>query len=389
MGPPTLLGTTVRFPATTKWTSFDQVLIQGLLNRGDVTVSVAVADHGVLVHTAIGGTVDKDTGAPATVESRLQIASNSKVLTGTVVMELVEQGTLRLDQPVLDIVAHKLGVTMLDQRMRFVTVKQLLSHTSGFGFRRPLFFGGEVDSCQDAARNGLTHSLEHPPGVNYLYSNMNFCILGLLIEAITGMPYQQAIKDRLLTPLNITDMRIAGTYDLQPGDVHHQAGPDRKYMEALGPAGAWIGTPADLVRIVDSLDDTLPGFHPLLPATVALMRTPLPIAYIKPGDAYGLALRLWSDGTWGHTGTIENAHSMVIHRDDGITWALMINGNSPSVTDTIRKVVDAAFATMSIRPPPADPTVYTVPPPLVPTAPPAQNGPTTAAPATTGPPDEG
>lgn len=329
-------------------------------------MSVAVADHGTIVHTAAAGPIDQDTGVAATSAARFRIASNSKMLTGTVVMELVEQNKLRLDENVLPLVAKQLGVRLGDPRMASITLKQLLSHTSGFGVFRPQFFDGAASSCADAARQGLGRALLHDPGANYQYSNMNFCILGQLIELVTGTSYAQAIQDRLLKPLGITDMRIAGTYDVRPGDVHHPSRPGRDFMEALGPAGAWIGTASDLVRIVDALDDTVPGFHPLQPATVVLMRTALPIAYLRPGDAYGLALRLWSDGTWGHTGTVEAAHSMVIDRPDGITWAVLINGEVPSDTDKIRTFVDAAFATMDVPPPVADPTIYTVPAPTVP-----------------------
>ena len=357
---------TAKFTASTDWTTFDRSLVQGLLNRGAITVSVAVADHGTIVHTAAGGPIDRDTGVPATPAALFRVASNSKVLTGTVIMELVEQGKLQLDEDVLPLVAKKLGVRLADARMTSVTLKQLLSHTSGFAVFRPQFFDAAASSCPDAARQGLTRALQHDPGAAYQYSNMNFCVLGQLIELITGTPYEQAIRDRLLTPLGITDMRVAATYDTQQGDVRHPTRPGRNYMEALGPAGAWIGTASDLVNIIDSLDDSLPGFHPLQPATVKLMQTALPIAYFNPGNAYGLALRLWSDGTWGHTGTVESAHSMVIHRPDGITWAVVINGEVPSDTDKIRTSVDAAFATLHVPSPIADPTIYTVPVPTIP-----------------------
>ena len=52
---------------------------------------------------------------------------------------------------------------------------------------------------------------------------------------------------------------MAGTYDVQPGDVAHPTTPGRSFMEALAGAGAWIGTPTDLVRIIDGLDRTRPA----------------------------------------------------------------------------------------------------------------------------------
>ncbi len=101
------------------------------------------------------------------------------------------------------------------------------------------------------------------------------------------------------------------------------------------------------------------------------MQAPQPGIAYSPEHWYGLGLRVWADGTWGHTGTVENARSMVIRRPDGITWAIMVSGNTPSNTDRLRGVVDEAFATVGIPAPP-----ITAPPPPAPAPAPA----TTAAP---------
>jgi hypothetical protein len=71
---------------------------------------------------------------------------------------------------------------------------------------------------------------------------------------------------------------------------------------------------------------------------------------IRPDQWYGFGLRVWADGTWGHTGTVENAKSMVLHRPDGLTFAVLINGNVPSNTDSIRKYVDEAFWKIGVAP---------------------------------------
>jgi hypothetical protein len=130
-------------------------------------------------------------------------------------------------------------------------------------------------------------------------------------------------------------------------------------MEVLGGAGAWLGTAADLVRIVDGLDTTRPGWHPLSRATLGEMLAPHPGIVYSNGQWYGLGLRVWADGTWGHTGTVENARSMVIRRPDGLTWAVMVSGNAPSSTDRLRARVDKAFATIGVA---APPTTLAMPP---------------------------
>ncbi len=331
---------------------------------------MAVARDGELVHEAAFGVANQATGEPVTPADRFRIASNSKVLAATIIMEMVQDGTLHLgDHPLPGLAAH-LGVTLGAPAMTSITIRQLLSHTSGFPEYTRTFFGGGAKSCPDAARRGLAGDLLGPPGTIYRYSNMNFCILGLLIEQVTGQPLQAVVQARLLEPLGIDDMRMAGTYDVRKGDVAHPTTPGRTFMEALGGAGAWLGTAADLVRIVDALDTSRPGWHPLSPATLKQMLTGQPGIPYSNGQWYGLGLRVWADGTWGHTGTVENARSMVLRRPDGITWAVIVSGNAPSNTDRLRARVDAALATIGVSPPP------TTVPPAAP--PPAAGAPTTA-----------
>jgi D-alanyl-D-alanine carboxypeptidase len=354
--------------------AFDQRLASQLIGHGALAVSVAVAKNGTLIHQTAFGVANPLTGERATPASRFRIASNSKMLTATVVLQLVQNGALDLDRPALAPLATRLGVKITDPGVAAITLRQLLSHTSGFAEYERTFFGGGAKSCPDAARKALTGRLLGPPGTVYRYSNMNFCVLGLVIEQITGQPYESVVDQQVLRPLGISDMRMAGTYDVRPGDVAHPTTPGRNFMEVLGGAGAWLGTAADLVRIVDGLDTTRPGWHPLSRATLAEMLAPHPGIAYSNGQWYGLGLRVWADGTWGHTGTVENARSMVIRRPDGLTWAVMVSGNAPSSTDRLRSRVDDAFAAIGVAPPPT-----TLAPPPAPASAPTTAPTTTAA----------
>ena len=337
---------------TGQFASFDESLRSALIGNGALAVSVAVAKDGELVHTAAYGVANQATGEAVSPGHRFRVASNSKLLTATAVLELVEAGELGLDEPVLGRLTDRLGVTPTEPGIAAITLRQMLSHTSGFPEYQRTFFGGAAANCEEAARRGLTGALLGPPGTVYRYSNMNYCLVGLLLEELTGQSYEAVIQERVLEPLGISDMRMAGTYDVQPGDVAHPTTPGRTFMEALGGAGAWIGTASDLVAIVDGLDRTRPGWHPLSEFTLAQMQLPQPGIPYSAGQWYGLGLRVWADGTWGHTGTVENARSMVLSRPDGITWAVAISGNAPSNTDRIRTYVDDAFATIGITAPP-------------------------------------
>ena len=324
------------------WAAFDQVLREELLGRGDPAASAAVMIDGAIVHAEAYGVRVPGTFEPVDANDRFRLASISKVVTAIVVLRLVDAGLITLEEPVGGRLAAALGVMPNDPAVAAITTEQLLSHTSGLPVHWSVFFGNGAPSCPDAARRGLTGSVA-PPG-NFRYSNMNYCLLGLLVEQLTGKPYDQAVYEWLLTPLGITGMRLAATYDAPgPDEVLHASVPGRSYMEALGAAGAWIASASDVARIVGSLSSTSTGWRPLTDETLARMRR---APYLAPlgRNEYGLGLFLYPDGSFGHTGTVEQTHAMVVSRPDGVTWAVLVNGEYPSETSRLRTIVDRAFA---------------------------------------------
>jgi D-alanyl-D-alanine carboxypeptidase len=232
-----------------------------------------------------------------------------------------------------------LGVGAPSSGVAELTVRRLLTHTSGFPQYENLFFRNQVASCEEAAVVGLTRSLQ---GGGFRYSNMNFCVLGLLIEELTGQDYERVVYERLLTPLGISGMRLAPTHDPGPGEVVHRSVPGRNYMEVLGAAGAWVASPADLVTILDSLDPATPGWKPLDAATVTEMKTAINDPN-SPDRGYGMGVILYGGGAAGHTGTVESTHSMVLDRADNVTWAVTVSGENPSETVRLVGMVDRAL----------------------------------------------
>jgi D-alanyl-D-alanine carboxypeptidase len=322
------------------WDVFDESLRSQLLGGGAVAASVAVTVGGELVHAAAYGVRVPNSLEPVDTDDRFRLASISKVITAIVTLQLVEDGRIALDEPVGDRIAASLGVAAVDPDMQAVTPELLLSHRSGIGGYEGLFFSNGAPTCPDAARVAMGRAVGPPGGL--VYSNMNYCLLGLLIEHVTALPYEEATSRRLLAPLGITGMRVAGTPDVGPDEVQHFTAPGRQYMEALGAAGAWIAAPSDLVTVLDSLDPTLDRWHPLSDEMLLRMRAQ-PFAPFSP-SGYGLGLMLYADGSFGHTGTLESTHTMVLHRPDGVTWAVTVNGEHPSESDDLRRIVDRAFA---------------------------------------------
>lgn len=326
----------------TGWAAFDRALGAALVANGNTAASVAVAIGGEVVHTAAFGERIPGTGDAAEPHDRFRIASISKTLTAITLLQLVEDGVVGLDEPVGLAVARHLGVERPAAGVEAITVRHLLNHTAGFAKYYGVFFGGGAADCRQAAAIGLSSSLSGAPGGAYRYSNMGYCVAGQLIEALTGQSYERAVYEHLLTPLGLSGLRLANTFDPGPDEILHPTTLGRNYMETLGAAGSWIATPADLVAVLDSLDPSTPGWKPLEPATLAAMTTPVGGS---PGQrGYGLGLLLYGPGRYGHTGTIESTHAMVMNRGDGVTWSITVSGPWPGDTPRLESMINAAFA---------------------------------------------
>jgi D-alanyl-D-alanine carboxypeptidase len=320
--------------------AFNDVVARATTDRGDSAVGVAVVRNGEVLHAAGLGYENPWTATPATPSTRFRVASVSKVLTATVIMQLAYEGLVPLDSPFL----AQLGRDAADPRMAAVTVRQLLSHTSGVGKLQGLFFDEGAADWRGAADRVLASSLAADPGTRYQYSNANFVLLGLLLEHVTGLPYDLAVVERLGNPIQAEGLRLGGTYDAPPGEALYAASPDRNFMEVLGPAGGWMATPTTIATLVDALDGNgLYGEWPLTAGFAEMMRAPQPLAAAGALWNYGHGLMLLADGSWGHTGTIEQAHSIVFHRPDDITVAIFVSGDIPSDTMRLAAIADEAL----------------------------------------------
>lgn len=326
-------------PDTPGWERFDIELARRLV-PSNVSASVAVMVDGVVVHAGAYGQRVAAGGEEVEVTDRFRIASISKTVTAIVTMQLVEAGLLDLDEPVGGRIAAHLGLTAYDADVDGITVRELLSHTAGFPEHDTLFFGNGATSCADAATTALAGGVRS--GGSFDYSNMSYCVLGVLIEAVTGKAYERVVDERLLTPLGIAGMRMTSTYELGPDEVSHHPTPGRNFMETLGAAGAWNATPTDVVTILNSVDPTTPGWKALSEASMRAMRSRVPVEGEPSG--YGLGIINYGGGAWGHTGTIQNANSMVLVQPDGVTWAITVSGEYIGDSDDLRSVFRSALA---------------------------------------------
>lgn len=248
--------------------------------------SVAVASGDRLAFARGYGYADSDTGEPFEPGALCRVASISKPITATAVMDLVERGRLSLDDRAVEILDHLVPEGgPADDRVSEITVGHLLRHTAGWDDRAlgydPMFettriardLGVEPPaSAEGIVRHTLGRSLGFAPGEGFAYSNVGYCMLGRIVEAVAGRDYEPHVADRVLDPAGATRMRIGATRESgrvegevryhghdtvesvfpEEGEVPAPYG--AAYMPAHDANGGWIGSAVDLLRFVTALD---------------------------------------------------------------------------------------------------------------------------------------
>lgn len=189
---------------------------------------LVIKDGRIVLHQAMGW-ADRERLIPLERNSIYRIASMTKPFAGTAVLMLAEEGRLDLDDPVADYLS-----SFDNQRSGAITIRQLLTHRSGFvqgghprGYRESPTLRAAVDLLGGAGP-------DFAPGDEFIYSNLNSEVLGALVDAITGEPVERFFEERILTPLGLDDThtqfspndpwasRVASSY-------HRWSGPWEKY----------------------------------------------------------------------------------------------------------------------------------------------------------------
>ena len=298
------------------------------------SIAMSISHHGQFLASWTVGTTHR--GNPIDLTARFRIASMSKLLTTLAVMRLVEQGLIQLDVPFVE--QYYTDDTPADSRFPRITVRHLLSHTSGLPGLRGSFFRANVSNWHGVVGVAYDRDMLEEPGVQFFYSNANFVLLGALVEQVTGVPYEQAVHQLVLDPLGITTAEMVDTEEQPQGDPDYLVTPGRLYMEALGPAGAWVMTATDVARLMSAYDPTV---APVVSAdTIAAMRTWNGIQSDVPDKyQYGLGLMLVTPGTYvGHTGTIESVRSFALLLPNG--YAVTILSSSEKYTSNGTGMID-------------------------------------------------
>jgi N-acyl-D-amino-acid deacylase len=365
---------------------FDRLMTSFVTERKVPGAALAVTRHGRLVYARGFGYADVEHREPVRPRALFRIASVSKPFTAVAVLQLVERGQLALDEPVfrrLEVRWKGEPVPAADPRLERVTVRQLLQHTGGWDrdksfdpMFRPVRVAREMGVEPPAGPAAIVaymwrRPLDFDPGARYAYSNFGYSVLGRLVEKVTGLRYEEYVREKVLAPLKIHAMRLGRTLPQgrAPGEVRYYAPPDRAArgvlppflgkpvawpyggwsLEALDAHGGWIASAPDLVRFASAFDD--PARCPLLdPRGVKAMfaRPPGLAGHTpkgKPRASYyacGWDVRPVGDrgaNTW-HSGSLDGTSALLVRRFDGLNWAALFNSREKHDGDEPAEAID-------------------------------------------------
>lgn len=172
---------------------------------GATSVQYALIADGKIVISGQSGVYSKDSSIAPTKDNMYGIGSISKVFTTVAVMQLVEQGKVKLDSPVVDYIPE---FKMADDRYKDITVRMLLNHSSGLmgsSFNNSMLYN---DKDQIGYTNLLkileTSRLKAAPGDFSVYCNDGFSLAQLVVEKVTGISFTKYISENISSPLNMS-----------------------------------------------------------------------------------------------------------------------------------------------------------------------------------------
>lgn len=254
-----------------------------------LAMAVAYRDTRELWVSATGFS-DLSTQTPWLPADESRIGSVTKTFTAAIIMQLAEQGVLSLKDHV---------ESWVHGWYEGPTLRQLLNHTSGIASYSSIesFDMSRAWTPAELVQWAFDHEpeLRFPPGTQWEYSNTNYVLLGMVIEAATGDSYEEALRTRLFEPLRL-DMRLAGSGDDSPRLVRCYAqAPPVDASDAADPsfgwsAGAIVSTPVELARWIVALY----GGELLSAASTAAMTTPNRVTAANE-EKYGLGTIIEQD----------------------------------------------------------------------------------------------
>ncbi|KAF2674174.1 beta-lactamase/transpeptidase-like protein [Microthyrium microscopicum] len=321
---------------------FNSTIKAFMIERNIPGLSLAIFDKSDIVYAAGHGYAKMAIELVNTYH-RFRLASISKSITAISIMHLADKGKLNLTNTVFGskgILKFKYGTKPYTEWEEAITVQHLLEHSSGFVNSDmcgtdcdPTYFPRfrALDQWQLISTLLDEYDPSHEPGTFADYSNFGYFILGRIVEQVSGTsPYETYVREKILRPLGVVDMRIA-TDQRRNHEVVYYAGADEDdpyefHVSRRDSVGAWIATPVDLLLISKAIGG-FAGQKQLLSDSVRVAmfnETGVPDSHFAKGWTVnvtdGRIRAAWKDGSYQGTSSM-----LYLDFERNISWAAVAN----------------------------------------------------------------
>jgi N-acyl-D-amino-acid deacylase len=361
--------------------SFDRI-IPALMRKYQIPGgAVAVVKDERLVFARGYGWADRENREPVQPDSLFRIASLSKSLTAATILKLVEEGRLRLDDRafrLLDDLKPAPGARV-DGRIYDITIRQLLNHSGGWDRDTsfdPMFRSQEISRSLGTSgpagpdaiiRYMLGQPLQFTPGTKYAYSNFGYCVLGRVIERVTGQRYENFVRETMLAPGGIRCMKLGRTLTREraPNEVRYYGFPGVGladsvfpnirgkvpwfyggwYLEAMQAHGGWTASAVEMARFITDVDGRPRHQNLLNRESIRLMSARPPGLWVGIDNWYGMGWQVRAAGNdfnWWHTGSLDGTTTIMVRAYNGLDWVALFNSR-PKDSDAFSSELNNAL----------------------------------------------
>jgi D-alanyl-D-alanine carboxypeptidase len=296
-------------------------------------ISIAVTKDDKLVYVKSYGQMSATDNTPVANSSLFRIASLSKSITGVGIMKLLEANSLTLDSKVFgpgSILGSDFPSSQLST-VSDVTIRHLLHHTTNAWPNNgtdPMFQQTSMNQSQLISWTLDNYSAATTRGV-YNYSNFGYCVLGRVIEKLSGKTYEQFIKDAVLTPSGITAMQMGGNTlaDRKPNEVLYNGqngnNPYIYNVSRMDAHGGWLASATDLAKFMVRVNGFSGKPDILQASTITIMTT-----RSVPVSNYACGWNVNNNNNWWHNGSLPGTATQMIRANNGFCWVVLCNSRS-------------------------------------------------------------
>ncbi|MEO5648032.1 MAG: serine hydrolase domain-containing protein [Chitinophagaceae bacterium] len=304
--------------------------------RNKAMGSIVISKEGRSIYSRAIGYSNLSNKNPirATVKTMYRIGSVSKLYTATIIFQLIEEGKLDLDTK---LAKYFPKVT----NAKSISIANLLNHRTGIPQLKELASKAQARTQKELLEIICANKPKCLPGKQYIYSNINYLLLGYIIEKITGHSFESVLRQRVVAKLGLVSTKIAQG----PGEFSNESLPYRfkhnwkeikqTHPSILGASGAIISTPADMVKFIEAI------------FTIKLLSKKSLDKMMTLTDDYGMGMvqfEFYEKKAYGHPGGIDRFETVLAYfPGDKLAIAYCSNGVVSPVKEIMMAVLNIYF----------------------------------------------